>query len=593
MKKFRLTSQFGGYRNKRDKTNIGAGFLVEGSQNVVINDAEKIQAREGYTLDGQASTATKPPRDSFEWITSSGTGLPLRFQDDELQFRFIASDATITWEKVADGFSTTDRMNFTTYWVVALATDQLIFVNGDDNLFQWNGAVTTFASDTGSTITKEGTTTWAQDRFFISSNQTIVLNGVEYSYSGGVTTTTLTGVTPDPTLTTNTAGDVIIQKVVTNASKPSVGLSNDIVATNRNQLWVGDKTLRDINISKNDDFTDFAFSSPRLPGEGALITIDSTPVGFVVQEEDMYISGIRNDWYRSSFTLSSDNTAEILEIKKLKTSEEQGALDQGAIAKIKNQVVFISNEPTLDTLGRLENLTTPQAKPLSDLIKTDFDTFDFTDAHVKYHKNKINIVLPAESVWLVFDIERQFWYPPQIVPFQRLAVIDGDLYAHSSAVTETYKLFDGFNDNGAPIEARATFAYRLYGRRDWQKTFDEWFTEGYISSNTDITLRLKYEFDGAETIQEFVIAGDDDTIIFSGAGDPSLGKASLGKEPLGSSVTSPDEVSKFRVIQTTVKTDFYEIQAEYESNQQDAQWELLATGGNVLLSSNDNISIKK
>ena len=153
-------------------------------------------------------------------------------------------------------------------------------------------------------------------------------------------------------------------------------------------------------------------------------------------------------------------------------------------------------------------------------------------------------------------------------------------------------MFYGRNDNTNPIDAIAKFSYQNFGRRANFKNFNEFYSEGYISSNTTLSLKLNYELDGAKSVQEFNIDGSDESIIFQLTTDNSLGKNKLGEQPLGSAPIS-DERAKFRQINGTVKTDFFEIQVVYESNDIDFEWELVGFGGNVRLSKNKSISIKK
>ena len=74
-KKFLLLSKVRGYQTKPDKTNAPFDVLVSPSQNVLINDADKVSTRLGYTLLGSSSTATKAIEGSFVWQTSSGGGV--------------------------------------------------------------------------------------------------------------------------------------------------------------------------------------------------------------------------------------------------------------------------------------------------------------------------------------------------------------------------------------------------------------------------------------------------------------------------------------------------------------------------------------
>lgn len=593
--KHSLVDGFLGYTNKRDVTNLDSRYLIVGSKNVLINDGEKISARPGYTLDGPANSALTPILSSYDWINSSGSERNLRSYYDKLEYRSVDSNGAVTYRTLMSGLTDSVEFQFTEWWDNTEKIDLLLFVNGSTNMYMWSGGVTTFASATTNTITKEGTTSWGEERFLVGGTRQVVIDGTTYTYTGGESTTTLTGVTPDPTLTVHVPGAIVHQAVRVTANTPASGFNNSVIATLNNQVYVGDLTKRTVYVSKNTDYTDYTFSATRSPGEGAILTLDGTVVGFAVQENAMYISAGKDFWYQTKFTLSSDNTKEALTVDRLKTGPQQAAQSQNLIGNIKNSIVFISNEPTFDTLGRVENINTPNAKPLSDPIKADFDNYDFTGGHIKYFKNKTYISVPQESLYLIYDHERQYWQPPQISPISRFAIIDGELYGHSSATPQTFKLNDESTgtDNGAPIDCVARFAYRNYGHRDWRKVFDEHFTEGYIKSNTTLTLTLYYDFAGFTTIIEKDILGNDSAILFQPATDVSLGKNPLGSEPLGSSLDTLDELSKFRVIHELEKFDFYELLVQYESNQEDAGWQLIAQGGNVMLSPTDNFDIKQ
>lgn len=590
-REFKLIDSFLGYANKKDPTNLDPRFLVSPSQNVLVNDGEKVSVRQGYTLYGAASTALFPVTSSYDWNTSTGTEANLRFADTTLQVYYNSAYRT-----VRTGFTSGATLNFTEWWSSGESEDLLLFVDSTSNMYMWSGGMTTFASATANTITKQGTNTWTQDRFLATGTRQVIIGATTYTYTGGEGTTTLTGVTPDPTAGGHAAGDFVVQAVRTTANYVSASVKLLTLATLNNQVYVAPVSRRDVYVTKNTSYTDYTFSATRLPGEGALLTLDSPCVGFAVGEKDMYMSGSKNEWYQTVFTLGSSLTVETLTVNRLKTSPGQGALGQSAIGNAKNYVIYVNGEKVIDFLGRVENIDGPQSKPLSDPIKLEVAGYSMTVVpHVKYHKNKTYIAFPSEGKVLIYDHERQFWQPPQILPVRRFAIIGGDLYGHSNAVAETYKLFDGYNDNTLPIHARAYFAYRNYDKRYAKKQFNEWFTEGYIKSNTTITMGLKYDFGGFTSIIEKQISGTTSAILFSTSADGSFGKSPFGNNPLGSITDSPSDLAKFRVIHEITKNelDFYEIQDFYESNEVDYQWELMAHGGNVGLAIADNIGIKK
>jgi len=594
MKNFKLIQNVKGYVNKKDVTNIDPEYLVPGSQNVIINDSEKISVRPGFELYGAASTTATPIISSFEWNTNTGTEVPLRKDSlTTLEFNYLG-----TWYTLKADHPTGSNLNFATWWDTSEKKDLLLFVDGTSNMHMWSGGITTYASSTANTITKEGTNTWAQDRFLLAGTRIVTIAGVDYTYTGGEGTTTLTGVTPDPTGAGIAVGAVAYQKVRTTATTPGSAVLNSLISVLKNQVYVGDLTRRDVYISKNTSYIDYTYTSPvRLPGEGALITLDSTPIAFEVQEEEMYISGSKDDWYLTQFTLSADLTKEDLKIQRLKSGPGRGAMSQASVGKAINSILYFSNDKSIDDLGRVENINTPESKPISDIIKLELDGYDITiKPHIKFHKNKTYVTFPSESKVLIFDHEKQLWNPPQILAIRRFAVIGGNLYGHSSLVKETYRIFVPglYNDNGNAINAIAAFAYTNYGRPDWKKNFDEYYVEGYISSNTSLTAAIKYDFGGYGGIIEKTINGADDDFIVQTVTDGSLGKNPLGSNPLGSITDSPSNLPKFRTIFEIAKQDdWYEVQFLFSTNDVDRQWELLRFGPNATLSTEDNIDIKQ
>lgn len=596
-KNFQIVKNFRGYRNKQDVTKLPPGTLIAGSQNVVLVDGERVSVRNGYSLDGAANANLNPIESSFEFLTSRGDEIPLRSYDDELEFRTDIT-GTVTWHRLADSFTAVD-FQFTEYWDTTENMKLLLFVNGDDNMRMWSGGIATFASAAAgpNTITKQGTTTWAQEGFLANGTRSVIIEGTAYTYTGGEATTTLTGVLPDPTLAGHAVGAIVHQAVRTTANTPSAGVDNDLIATLNNQVWVASEDRNDVYVSVVNDYTDFTtIASPRIPGNAALFRLDGSVVGFIPQESQMYISAADDQWYNIELQLSADLVNESPVINRLKSGQREGARSQAMIARAKNHIVYISNEPTLDSLGRIENLDTPQSKPLSDPIKTDFDGYDFTNAHVVYHRNSFYIALPVESLVLIYNVEQGFWEPPQVLPIRRLAIIGGVLYGHSNAVPETYQLFTGTSDrsiagaSGNPIHAIANFSHISFGRRAWRKNLTEWFTEGYISSNTTLTRKLYYDFGAIQ--QDEDILGSNANIIFNFPADGSLGKVGLGKNPLGGGGEDV-EMAKFRIKHHTAKNDFYEIRPQYESNGTDQSWEIIAMGGNVNLSTADHAQIKE
>jgi len=593
-KKYQVTDlprQFKGYVHKQDVTSLNDIYLVPPSQNVLYDDGGAIRTRGGFTLDGAASTTTNPVRRSYDWRTSRGTEVNLRITGTVIQARFNSA-----WASFYTLAVNTDNPEFSEYWDTTEQQDWLLFVLGNRHLYEWSGGITTFASATATTITKQTTVdafdTWVEAGFHDAGTRQVIIGSTTYTYTGGESTATLTGVTPDPTAGGHTAGDVIHQAVrVTQNVPTSADYTNNLIATLNNQVYIGSNFRRIIYVSVQNSISDFTPAATRTPGDAAQLYLDETPTAFISQEEVMYIS-TRNFWYQIIFEAFS-LTAEAANVKRLKTSPLSGARTQASVARIGNEIMFVSNEPKLRSLGRVENVETPQFRDLSDPIKLDFDDYDFTNVHLLFNRSHLYVAVPVEGFVLPYNVTYGFWESPQVLPVRRLAIVGGLIYGHSSAVIETYRLFNGTNDNAGAMEARAAFNYQQFGEPDALKRFDEYLAEGYISSNTKLTLGVKYDFGGFTSIQEFTILGDDNAILFQTAADGSFGKNPIGSQPIGSVTDTLDDLAKFRVIKTTAPTDFFEMQVVFETNDIDFQWKILRMGPASQLSPNQPNSIKQ
>lgn len=599
MTKFDLTTKFRGYRNKEDVTNLGRGYLIPGSQNVLLNEGERCAVRAGYTLFGAANPALATCNGSYDWQNRLGAERHVRSFDvagtSTLEFLFGS-----TWYTLVTG-ATIENFNFDTFWDTTEFNRQLLFVNGASQINEWTGGIVQISANTAITLTKSGTTTWAEEGFYQAGTRQVTIVGLgTFAYTGGENTTTLTGLVGLPAIP---VGTVAFQTVRVTANPGGAGqlptaFDNDLIAVFRNQVYIASKQSNFVYVSKVDDYTDFSFTSPvRLVGEGDLLSVRGTVVGFIPQDNELYVTSANDNWFRFQYQLSADLTSESILAKQLKTNPLEGALSQEAIAKIKNSIIYISREKAVNELGQIENILTPQVKNISDPIKIDFETLNFNRASLIYFQYNVFFALPAEGKVLIWNMAEQWWEAPQILPIARFSIINGELYGHSSAVVETYKLFDGVNDNGAPIDATAMFSYDQFGLPANLKNFNEYYIEGYISSNTTLTASVSYEVAGCGSEADFIVKGADKQIVCLNSGDRSLGKKSLGKFSLARLTTALSGKNnlppKFRVIKTMTQTDFYECAVAFSSNGDDQRWEILRFGPAVMQSTAENTYIKQ
>lgn len=626
MKDFNLATETLGYKTASDPANTDKRLLIAGSKNVLIDFQKKVKTRSGYERFGIANTSLTPIRNAWTWWTSTGFQAPQRFYDDELEIYLGTVDgyAVNAWTKVSSGWSTTEKLRPATWFDATENLDLQIMVIGDDNLYEWNGAVAVVGSITGTTITKKGTTTFAQNRFYTTRNKTLVCvrTGIEYTYTGGESTTTLTGIADTTGLVAN---DILVQKIVTQTDKPGANRNNHTIYNFENQIIVGSEDDEEVYVSANDSYYDFTFSSPRVPGEGALLTLSGTTRAISSLGSDLLIFSGRSTIFRTQFHQLAVGSVltETLKVKKFDVGEDQGALSQEAIISVGNSLIYMTNEVALRSIDNPDDLSGINPHRLSTPIKPDFDaenwftTAGVPDVFMAWYKNILHITAVQESrMYLLNYIEdangklKRYWNPPQILPVGAMSVIElvddngevrSRLYGHSNAVPETYLLFEGASDgvydemdvaDKIPIDAKAVYAY-LADKEGLLKTFDEYYVRGEITPNTDdLLMTINYDYEGGTQTIEQTIDGNDENILEGNVQINSLAQQSLAVNPLGSFLNPPSDARKFRVIKEFAREDFFEINVSFSTNNVDRYWAIISHGSNAELSRRKPINIK-
>ncbi len=469
----------------------------------------------------------------------------------------------------------------------------------------------TYAATT--TVTKAGTTTFGQNRFYSTRNEVVVCvrTGTAYTYSGGVYSQTLTGISD---ITGLQAGDILIQQLVTTSNVVSTTRNNSTIFCFQNQIMLGSDSDQNVYISKNTDYDDFGYSSPRVPGEGALLTLNDPVKGFGALGGNAVVFCGLSFAFKVIYTqqvIQVDTTTpgfvtEAVTALPLKIGVNQGLYNQETLVPLGNSILYLSNEPAIQELKTIALADQPQLQPLSNPIKPDFDAEDFTNACAIWYKNAYFLSAPANShVYILGYIQTadgklsRYWQPPQVLPVRSFSIIDSWIHGHSNSVPETYKLFYGRADTASdnsklPIDMAMYFAYRTFGDRANLKSLDEFYLEGEITNNTvDAVLNLNYDFGGNTQVTQRVIDGSDEGILEQAIGFNSLAQESLGADSLGSLLNPPTDARKFRVVFELAKEDFHEIQAVITCNEIDRYIAILSMGPNAIISTKRDTGIRR
>ncbi len=568
---------------------------------------------ERITVDGDGIS----PYALLEVVTVDGGGGVLTYTVIKNGYGYTAGVSGITTTASAIGTGFTLHVltvgNGITGWAFASDADHGTGYTGGTTYYPLSGgsgtnAVLAVFEVTSGSITKTGTDSWAHAGFAVGNvgdtNLSLTINGVTYLYDHlQVTlgdTTTLYGVTPDPSGIT---ADSLVLQSVKITPFTSIGFTaffKPTLISSINQrlfLAVGSNLARDnvargeIFVSKFNDLYTWGPGNSGKTGDPFEIISTSPPTAFIPQEEHMYISAGLDEWYDASFTLSADLQKESISINRLNTAAQQAAQAQASTSKIANSIVFLSFEPNIRSFGRVPNIfaTAPQMSDLSYTIVNDMNQYDFTNAALVYFRKFVYVAVPAEGLVLAYnmtDEKNPYWEAPQVLPLSRFSIINGELYGHSSLVSETYKLFTGTNDRvtptsiGNPIPAVWRFSYEQFGSRFSFKRATKAYVEGYISEGAVLDHSLTYELDGCKTVRTFTLDGSDSQFVCIAEPSGPLGKESLGKVKLGGdqfdSLNSLPP--KFHWFPTFSPHDFYEVSPSFSCLEPNAQVELLAFG---------------
>lgn len=627
-----LIGKFSGYQARTDQTMLQPGVLVSPSQNFVMNTAGRQATVKGYVLDGLGSnTIDSGILSSHDFVNFKGDMRNLRVgflssagNDGKIQFRYLDATNTVNWVTLMTGL-TNIRLCFCDFWDTTNLVKQCLWVDGSNNIFAWNGSVTTLASANSNTITKQGSKTWAQEGF--SSTGSITINGVTATYSGGYNTTTLTGVSVD--FSASAVASIIAQTPVTTALSSMTAILSTFAPTvigcgQKNQVYVGSSTSNNLYISKTNSYTDYSFTQPvRVVGEGCLIPLDAPPVKFIQQKTDtttdrvlsvdMAISEGLGQWAVIRATLSADLTTETLQHIRIDSAPLKGAKSERLCCKMENNIMFVGNDNTANFFGQTSYQNVAAVNDFSYPIIDDMNSYDFTDGSMFYNKNYAYIAVPKAGVIRIYNMTDQtqqytsfkkdledvtqqpwFWESPVTYPISGFYwTPDKGLCGHNYTTSESYQLFTGGSLNGQQIDYAAYFAFDDKGDRTQSKASDEIWIEGYIKQNTLVGVSVTGDLNSFQSSQSFPLDGSNKTIVSYGSGAHALGKNNLGSQNLGGSNTiAPSLPAWFHGIFTYQETPCYLEQIVFILKGVDQQLELLTFGTNSQMTAEGNNDIR-
>lgn len=471
--------------------------------------------------------------------------------------------------------------------------------------------ITTVASPSSTTLTKQNVAiSWQQAGFSTTSGQKkIMIGGVEYTYTGGEATPTLTGVTPDPSSIPD--GTVALQSVLTEPNTPAAGFSADFLKVINNQVYVGSYVSRLCYISQNTNFKNYTVPVPRAPGDPELLTLDATLKGIGVRQGNAWIGVGTDRWAQVTFTnitVGTDLTQQTkVDIKPVALNQAPYAHE--FIDNVGDSLVYLAQDQQVRSVGDFNNLFTPGYPSFSQAIATELSAQNFTGGALRCIGEFVYVIAPATGTYYLYQVRytideggnvvaERLWHAPFIGNLTRIDSLNGEVIGFSNANPQIYDLWntnqwhdDSPSGEALPYECVFARAYQGKDRRQGMWNFDKCYSEGYMTLGTPLWLNINYNWNGAENMTSQPINGNGFTAYFftpNQGSVPSLGDKAIGydDESLGDSEgddsgnIDDDSYPKFRAINDLTQINVFEWQVVYWSDDVDARWEIEASGTN-------------
>lgn len=596
----RLVAEFEGYNSTLDPTKIAANFYVRGSQNIYKKVSGNLAVRPGQKLYIAADTTQSPMSSEFVWNTSWGSTYTLFISNSKLNVLVGTTVYTLL-----SGLTAT-RYVFDKWWDNTLKKDDALFVHGNSDIQKWGGGFGLIASTTVNTIVLDRTVVAS----VLPASGSVVINGTTYTYAGSAGST-LTGVAGNPSGEANGSG--VLEAVTTTSNKPAAGFNNDFIKVINNRLYVGSYTSRLIYISSSSDYTNFTIPNPIIPGSPNILTLDSTGKGITVRNGDPFIGYGTSEWVQVTFPTSVNATGVIIEQITptiAPVAKNAAPLAHEFIANNGDTIVYLSQDQQLRTLGDFNQAFVTAYPSLSLDVNTELGQENFTGGAIKCIGEFTYLTAPNSGKVYLYQVRQRvddqgkvvnerLWHSPFIWNLTRVDDINGTTYGFSNANPQIYQLWDTnqWHDDSPsgenlPYECILAFAYRNIGDRVLLLNFNKNYTEGYLTGGTPLNVQINYDYLGATAQTLSVVNSIAQPAFTFGQSLASLGDSILGDKPLGDELNpnasnNPNNLLKFRCINSLNPNNCFEYQVIYQSNAVDAQWEILATGTNLVLADQD------
>ena len=421
-----IVSKWKGYQEGLDITDIPADYFAYPSKNVMIYKG-KAYKRAGTEYFGAEDDADNKIHGEYTWKDAQIGEIAVRTEGQKMLAWLEPYKTGAGWVEIFDAFdSAVQRVRFATFIDANDSTvhTRLIFVDGSEDVYQWNGAVGVVASVASDTITIAGSKTCEALGFDDGSGtpQTVIINGTEYTYDNDPTaqdielTSTPSGVS---------AGDLVIAKPTVSVTTLNT-FKKDHVFSFKNHVVLGNLESGQLYFSHISDYPlNFTVPAPasRTAATAFFVNLDGNVTVTTIRKDKMWVS-TEDDWFKIT-KLDSVNSYDLyVEVEKVETTERNGALPF-CVGSYKGDTIFVTQDKTLQMITDNDIVQEDAVKLISDEIALLLKRLDMTDARLVVHDRYFYIICPVSATTLMYDTVENFWQPPQEIGMGLLSIIGG------------------------------------------------------------------------------------------------------------------------------------------------------------------------
>ena len=355
-----------------------------------------IQTQKGSELFGNEITEAGNITRMYLYKKNFGTlkRVKLRVRDNGTTSILQWYNAT-QWEDLKTGLTTGAIMGFGPANGNNGATVNLmVHCNGKDNFMSWNGATSTVVSVTSNTIVCSNLTTSTPNEGF-GSTGSVMVNGTEYAYTG-ITTDTLTGVTPDPTTQNPDVLSGVAQVITEHASLDE----GNILLVDQGKLFLsgidGDEST--ILYTKTGNVLDFVVAGDGALGDAGFITVMDGG-GAITALESRGKNGTiihKNDFVQQ-YARTDNGTTVSERFDTLSDLDGSGATNLKALTSVNQRSYFMTGNEGLQNLSKASQDDSINLNSVIDAIRRTLKDYDFDNSAVAYYPPKRVVLIACKD----------------------------------------------------------------------------------------------------------------------------------------------------------------------------------------------------